>query len=489
MSLSRAIGSAYSGLASNSFRADIAATNIANATTPGYVRREAIVSENVSGGRGSGVRIAGVVRHQDIGLSTARREADSAYGRANIIATAYNQINAEFGSPGEDYGFFSSFEAFEAGLRELATTPETLALQNAALEAAKSLVNDFNSLAGMTNDLRVETDRNIAQSVSTINQSLNRLEELNGLLGGINQQSGDTVALEDERQRLLDTVSEYIPIKVLQQDDGSLDIMTEDGVFLLAGTAKELSFEQATIIPAGTTYNDGSGILSGLFVGDQELTPGTSGNFALKSGVLAGQFTVRDSVSTGFSAQLDSLAADLITRFSDDALDPTKAAGAPGLFTDAGGPVDPANIPGIAGRLRINAAVDPAQGGIVTRLRDGIGAATVGPSGEDGLLNGYVDALTNAAAAPAETGLVGNYSVVELVAGVSSIVGESRIRHDAVTASTLARSNFLFEAELSSSGVDTDQEMQSILLIEQAYAANARVIQTVGEMFDRLLQI
>jgi len=31
--------------------------------------------------------------------------------------------------------------------------------------------------------------------------------------------------------------------------------------------------------------------------------------------------------------------------------------------------------------------------------------------------------------------------------------------------------------------------MQSLLLIEQSYAANARVIQTIGDMFDRLLQI
>ena len=38
-------------------------------------------------------------------------------------------------------------------------------------------------------------------------------------------------------------------------------------------------------------------------------------------------------------------------------------------------------------------------------------------------------------------------------------------------------------------GVDTDQEMQKLLLIEQSYAANARVIQTIDELMQMLLRI
>ena len=38
-------------------------------------------------------------------------------------------------------------------------------------------------------------------------------------------------------------------------------------------------------------------------------------------------------------------------------------------------------------------------------------------------------------------------------------------------------------------GVDTDDEMQKLLLIEQAYAANARVMQTLDELMQHLLGI
>jgi len=38
-------------------------------------------------------------------------------------------------------------------------------------------------------------------------------------------------------------------------------------------------------------------------------------------------------------------------------------------------------------------------------------------------------------------------------------------------------------------GVDTDYEMQQLLLVEQSFAANARVIQTIDELIQTLLRI
>jgi flagellar hook-associated protein 1 FlgK len=37
--------------------------------------------------------------------------------------------------------------------------------------------------------------------------------------------------------------------------------------------------------------------------------------------------------------------------------------------------------------------------------------------------------------------------------------------------------------------VDVDQQMQDLLIIEQAYAANARVIEIASNMIDRLMEI
>lgn len=42
---------------------------------------------------------------------------------------------------------------------------------------------------------------------------------------------------------------------------------------------------------------------------------------------------------------------------------------------------------------------------------------------------------------------------------------------------------------LLADGVDNDREMEMLLQIEKAYAANAKVIQVVDEMLDQILRI
>ena len=38
-------------------------------------------------------------------------------------------------------------------------------------------------------------------------------------------------------------------------------------------------------------------------------------------------------------------------------------------------------------------------------------------------------------------------------------------------------------------GIDTDREMQELLVIEKNYAANAKVIQAVADMIDTLIRL
>ena len=52
-----------------------------------------------------------------------------------------------------------------------------------------------------------------------------------------------------------------------------------------------------------------------------------------------------------------------------------------------------------------------------------------------------------------------------------------------------ALSQSLYEAEKLETGVDTDRELQNLLIIEQAYAANARVLETIDQMIQRLMEI
>jgi flagellar hook-associated protein 1 FlgK len=45
------------------------------------------------------------------------------------------------------------------------------------------------------------------------------------------------------------------------------------------------------------------------------------------------------------------------------------------------------------------------------------------------------------------------------------------------------------EEEVAKMGVDSDEEMRQLLMIEKAYAANARVLQVTDQMISELLSI
>jgi flagellar hook-associated protein 1 FlgK len=42
---------------------------------------------------------------------------------------------------------------------------------------------------------------------------------------------------------------------------------------------------------------------------------------------------------------------------------------------------------------------------------------------------------------------------------------------------------------LLADGVDTDKEMETLLALEQAYSANAKVFQTANDMLDTILRL
>ena len=100
-----------------------------------------------------------------------------------------------------------------------------------------------------------------------------------------------------------------------------------------------------------------------------------------------------------------------------------------------------------------------------------------------------LDSLTSLRAPPAGTGLSGELSATNMVANVTSSIGAARITAETQLSSTTARAQSVIDAETAATGVDTDQELQRLLLIEQAYAANARVIQTADQLIRQLLEL
>jgi len=482
LSISHAINAAQSGLKVSGLRADIVATNVANASTPGYVRRSVLVGETLLGGRTSGVAASGISRSADSALSAERRSLSSDVAQSSLMASTWQVLSSRIGDDAEGTGLFSKFSKFEAALSASVTSPESSTQLAALLDSANAVVTELNNLSQLVSQQRSEADREIADGVNVVNAALKQDEELNGLLAGMDRSTSQAAALMDDRDRTLDTIAEYLPIEAIPRDGGVVDVITVEGVYLVAGTAKQLEFSPANSFGADMTLDNGA--LSGLSVNGQELTPGASSYAAISSGMFGALFTLRDTDLPNFGAQLDTIASDLVTRLSNDSIDPTKVPGDFGLFVDTGTPGDP----GLAGRIDLNAQVDPTQGGSLWRLRDGIGAAVEGPPGDNSILSAMSNAFTKIQSMNSN-GIQGGFSATELVAHVASLAGQTRISHESVLSSASTQHDLLIEAELSETGVDIDSQMQDLLAIEQAYAANARVIEIANQMMQKLMEI
>jgi flagellar hook-associated protein 1 FlgK len=461
MTVSTALSIATSGLAAADARARVAAGNIANAQTPGYARRDAVLEQRTVGGEGAGVGLSGISRAEARFLTTERMALDAQSADASERADGAAAISRIFGRPEDADGLMAAYARFETALRDAASTPESAVLLNGLAEAGSALALRLNEASADAASLRSAADREIGVVVEDVNAALTRLEELNAL-----GPSQVTPEVADERQRLIDRINEQIPVKVYE-DGHKINLTTEGGAFLLTDRAQPLAFTPAGTVGRSQTLG---APLSGLTAGGVDITPTGGGPQRSTGGRIAALFSARDETVPAFQDDLDAMATALVTSFSDDAVDPTKPAGEAGLFVDGASTSQAGDGLGIAGRIRLSPQVD----GAAYRLRDGLGAAAPGPAGNGEQLSRLIGAFEGG-------------RLVEGAAETASSVGALDQASGQRAAAAAGRRVAAADAELSVTGVDTDRELQQLLMIEQAYAANARVIQTVDRMLDALM--
>jgi flagellar hook-associated protein 1 FlgK len=289
----------------------------------------------------------------------------------------------------------------------------------------------------------------------------------------------------DQRQQLIDSISAIVPLREVVRDSGQVALMTTQGATLIDGPVSQFGFTPVGQITYGMTT--GSGALSGLTLNGKPIAVSGDGS-PVAGGTLAGHFAVRDLSGPEAQARIDALAREVIARFSAPGLDATRAPGAPGLFTDAGAAFDPVNEVGLSQRLRLNAAVDPARDGALWRLRDGLGATEPGAAGNARLLTDWQAALTGLQNPASTNFMPGERSLASLATDMLSGIATDRLSAEGESSYAEARADALRSIELTG-GVDSDQEIQTLLLIEQNYAANAKVVKAVDDMIQLLLGI
>jgi len=486
VSITSAFANASSGLSAMSRSAEVISNNVSNALTEGYSRQEVAYSATVIAGRGGGVSVGGVSRGVDVFLTTARQRAGAEMANSASVANTMGRLAASLGLPDSEGSLAARVVSFETSVRTAIVSPESPALQNDILVSAKSLTGSLNRISTETTRLRVEADASIARQVATVNSSLEKIESLNAEIRVFVMSGRSVAGLEDQRQALVDTVNAIIPIRQSNTNDGEIALFSTGGEILLNGSARKIEFTPTGMMTPSMSLS--SGALSGISISGISIPIGQGGG-ALRGGSLAANFNARDIILPKFHMQLDALARDLIERLQNPAVDPTLVVGDAGMFTDAGAAFNVVNEVGLASRISVNSIVDPENGGALWKIRDGLGAVSPSPPGNNQLLIRLSSALNENRLPTANLDLTSENNASGFIQDITSYWVSAAENKQAEAAFNTSKHNTIYVKELDAIGVDTDQEMQKLMLVEQAYAANARVLSVIDGLMKTLLEM
>jgi flagellar hook-associated protein 1 FlgK len=330
MSLTQALNTAASGLKATQSAMSIVASNVANAQTPGYVRKSLQVTSIAAGDAGNSVRIAAVQRELDEYLQKQLRVESAGGSYADLRATFYQRLQAIYGDPSSSSSLESVFSNFNNAVQTLVTSPDSAAARSIVLSSAQVLAQTLNSVTEDLQALRADAENGIAAAVETANQAMQKIAELNVQLAGRPIANASDAALADQRDAYVDQLAELMDIRVIEGDQGQLNIFTNSGVQLVGAGASRLEFDPAGTVTAASHW-DADPAQSTL--GTITLVTPNGGSFdlvankSLRSGKIAAYLDMRDNVLVEAQNQLDGLAAAMARTLSDDTVAGTPVAG------------------------------------------------------------------------------------------------------------------------------------------------------------------
>ncbi|ONG48347.1 flagellar hook-associated protein FlgK [Pseudoroseomonas deserti] len=484
MSIQAALSNALSSLAAEQRHAMLLANNIANASTPGYVRRDLPRSERLVAGTGSGVNTLPTLRLGDAALAATSRAADASEAFAKTIQTGLEAYNSTVGQPSDARSLSSKLGAFQTAMTTLSSSPDNAVSQAQALAAAQDLVDTLHDADAAVGQARADADLGIATDVTAVNKSLDSLAEIDRQMSLASARGASTAEYEDRRDVILAEISAKLPIRTFDSGPGNFIVMTDGGNTLYDSTrAHHLSFTSTPFITAEARH---PAMLSAITV---------EGQGALRisdTGSIAAGFALRDDILPNFVDMLDQVSARLIDSFQ--ASDPTLTGTQAGLFTDGGAANWDSSggfstFTGLSRRIAINAAADPDQGGVLWKLRTGMQATSDANAADNSYVLAALDAMNVARSYDSTTGLPGSMNLSQ---AASQSIGLMQSERAVWTDRAATRANLVLEArqDLSNkTSVNVDEELQRLLLVQQTYSASVQIIQAASRMLDELGQI
>jgi flagellar hook-associated protein 1 FlgK len=502
MGLNSALSIAAGGLANINAQFALISQNVANAATPNYTVETSNQQALTADGIGLGVQTGPATLQIDQALQTSVLQQNATVTGLQTTQTALQAIDSVVGTPGSGSDIGSLLGNLQDSFSTLLTDPGNQTQQSSVVSAATTLAQGINALSNTYATQRQGAQNDLESAVTTLNSTLATIGQLSNEIIALKPTNQSTADLENQRNAAVQTLSQLLPVKAVEQPNGDLSLFTSTGLTLPTRDGATPFTMASSATPAGSYYPGGG--IGGIMLGGADVTSQMTG------GQIGADITLRDTTLPTDQAELDEFAQGLSSRFAGQGLT---------LFTDpsgnvpaGGGTPAQSGYVGYAGTIQVNAAVvaDPSL------VRDGTNAVastgftpnpTGGPAGFTSLISNVINytfgtqAQSGVAQPTMNTGSLGasgNLNAPFNAAGdtlsdfATSLVSAQAQQSAAITGSVtteIALQTSLNAKVSSVSGVNMDTEVSQMLSLQNAYGANARVIAGVQAMFTQLLQV
>ncbi|WP_053955783.1 flagellar hook-associated protein FlgK [Inediibacterium massiliense] len=522
---------ARSGLFASQRALEITGHNISNVNTPGYSRQRLEMNESFpmplpggQGMQGTGVDTAHIQQIRDEFLDFKIRQEFMTAGEWDARYESLTQIEAIFNEPSED-GIRKSMDEFFNSIQQLSQgeKADNLTVRALVRERGIHLTKTLNHMYTQLENMQKNIDFAVQTTVDQVNGYAEQIAKLNEQIFGYELDGSNANDLRDQRNLLIDELSQLVDIQIDEMPIQNAGTNAKKMRILVGGNML-VSHETANkliTVPREPGMEKNKGIDQPKLL---DVTWENGGSFKCREGKLKGLIDMRDNIDGSekgipyYMDQLNQFSTTFAARFNMQHGQGYGLAGAgnehaffnvPPLDytsgtmgykeitvdttkTDADIKADYKKDPANEGKIIFKAngkwyeteiirAKDLSISADIAKDPNNIAAAKIDNAVGDGsnaleLLNLRQDGNMFAWGKPDDffKSLISNLGV------------------DGQAAKTIVKSKDVLIKQLdnkrqSISGVSLDEEMGNMIKYQHAYNASARMITTIDEMLDKII--
>jgi flagellar hook-associated protein 1 FlgK len=229
-----------SGLLAFQRALDTTSHNIANVSTDGYSRQRTLIGTRPAQGYGNGwigqgANVQTTQRVYDQFVAMQTRTTASSLQHLDIYASNAERLNNMFGD--SSTGLSASLQNFVNAFQSVANSPASTPSRQVLLSEANTLQQRLKSFDSRLEDIGNEINTRLKGEVGEVNTLAEGIARLNNEIMSATARTGGQPPndLLDQRDRLLDQLSEKVSVNVVTQDGGTVNVFVGSGQPLVLG--------------------------------------------------------------------------------------------------------------------------------------------------------------------------------------------------------------------------------------------------------------